>query len=957
MVAKKRGLRAEVYHGARVRASPRVRRAPLLARAKKFLLWTGAVFDTIPTLRSHQLRRMVRTPAPETPSMTHEEARRPVSRLWLRAFAGIVAVLSAAPSTAGVLPLEPIGPESPYAAVSTAGTALRKPVSAFETEHGVYELDLVASSIRVWPRGTMDGELVGSRFHGIDASGNGKAFENPKRMTKKAGGNLIAVVDADVTNENLGKMPGVSFYEFAETVGTDGVLSSVTFTFKGRFEHDLFRYAEDVAFFPDGADFSVAVAVTYENNYAMAGETRQSWIALGSGGFDSVELAGAVFAVRDKAAYTNTEPVVSWPTTLAVGSDSSIWAGSRSMGSVLRYDAEGVDYTTEVVHWTWVYELEGGPTGYAGGSGHYEPEIDPNPCAVADFVVGELDESGSENNRIGAPGGIRIWGDSPVGELLLVADTDNNRIVAFDAAGNECFRVGSKGSLPGEFTNPQDVWVNDDGTELVVADFGNGRVQIFSLEGVAAAVESYDLSGFTTFSWEDKDHTVARTNAVFYSESDSVPVTNWLVAASASRTNRTYSVSVESDPAGAVALVTETVDLPAGATRAPIVFYALDGSAAGTPCTISVGGVERSFTISNVPPSFATGSGGSWTDPAYAHSFAYSDEAAATVANADFEIRQVGSEIHFHAKAADVAADDSVDAPLSYEWRIVGTKAAALVLARTYYTNVVETGIPPTRTFVRIPEDEALSFPAGENGGRLYIVTNEMLNVKTNYSPIIGSNLFDVQLVTNSWELVVTTNELFESVVATTNRYPSTWAGLFFDGTDYDSYLDADVTLTGPDVEFSTMEQDCLYFAMLTVSDKDGSSVRSIDTANRVYWCFQPTGDSPLPDGATYLARFTDVSGTNVAFVVFVESGDPSPSDQLFLRYAASLEGPWKDLFALKPGIMLINHANVSGQRVSFPTPNRTAREWLVETDGTLDVLFVYDDEPDDDVRFYRIFQ
>ncbi len=883
--------------------------------------------------------------------MTHEAARQPVSRLWLRAFAGIVAVISASPSKAGVLSLEPIGPEAPYAAVAS-GSALRKPVSAFATERGVYELDQVAKAIRVWPRGTMDGELTASRFKGIDASGNGRSFENPKRMTKRAGGNLIAVVDADVPNENLGKMPGVSFYEFTENVGADGVLASVAFTFKGRFEHDLFRYAEDVAFFPDGAEFDVAVAVTYENVYSISGEARQSWIALGSGGFESPELADVFFAVRDKAAYTNTEPVGAWPTTLAVGADSSVWAGSRSMGSVLRYDAEGGDYATEVVHWTWVYELDGGPVGWSGG-GHYEPEIDPNPCAVADFVVGELDEAGSENNRIGAPGGIRIWGDSPVGELLLVADTDNDRVVAFDEAGNECFRFGSKGSLPGEFTNPQDVWVNDAGTELVVADFGNGRVQIFSLEGVAAAVESYDLSGFTTSTWEDKDHTVARTNAVFYSESDSVPVTNWLVAASASRTNRTYSVSVESDPAGAVDLVTETVELPAGETRAPIVFYALDGSAEGTSCTIVVGGAEGSFTISNVPPSLSTGSGGSWSDPSYAHSYAYSDEAVAEAANADFEVRRVGSEIHFHARAADVAADD----PLAYEWRVVGTSATALVLERTYYTNVVESGVPPTRTFVRIPEDEALSMPAGENGGRLYIVTNEVLNVKTNYTPIVGSNLFDIQLVTNSWELVVTTNELFSSVVATTNKYPSTWARLIFGGNDYDSFLDEDVTLQGADAEFRANE-GLLYFAILTVTDKDGASVRTIDQANGAYWCFQSTGGTgPGPSGATYTAAFTDVSATNVAFLVVVESGEPSPSDQIFLRRAASLDGPWEDLFTLKPGSMLINHSTVSGQRVPFPTPAKTAREWLVATEDVLDVLFVYDGVPEDAVRFYRIFQ
>lgn len=900
-------------------------------------------------------------PPPESLSMTHEAAIRPVSRLWLRAFAGIVAVLFGAPSTraGAVLNLSPADTNAIYAAVAS-GSPQRKPVSAFATEKGVYELDQVTKKIRVWPRSARKGELENSRFNGADAGGN-HSFSNPKRMTKKPGENLIAVVDASVYNENLGLVPGVSFYEFEETIGSDGDLASVEFTFKGRFEHKLFRYAEDVAFFPDGAAFDVAVAVTYENVQGVDDEARQSWIALGSGGLESPALADVFFAARDKAAYTNAEPVAAWPTTLAVGGDSAIWAGSRSMGSVLRYDAVGGDYTTEVVRWTWVYELDGGPTGYASDRGHYEPSADPNPCGVVDFIVGEMDQSGSENNHIGAPGGIRIWENSPAGRLLLVADTDNNRVVAFDAAGNEAFRFGTKGSLPGEFTNPHDVWVNDAGTELVVADYGNGCVQIFALDGVSEALESYELSGFTTVEWEDKYETIARTNAVFYFESDSIPVTNWLVAASASTSNRTYAVSVESDPAGAVSLVSDSVVIPAGATRAPIVFYVLDGVAGGTPCTIRVGGEEGSFTISNVPPSLATGSEGSWTNiAAYAHSYAYADEVAATVANAEFEIRLVESEaIHFHARAADVGADE----PLSYEWRIVGTTTNMLVVEKTYYTNFVATAVKeflgetnnPPKTFVQIPEETALSFPDGPNGGKLYIVTNEMLSVSTNYVKNFYTGLYEPQLATNNWELVVTTNELFESVVETIYRNPASWAHLFFDGNDADSFIEEDTTLTGSDPEFSPTE-GVLYFAMLTVTDKDGASVRTVDTAADVYWCFQSTGGTPPPDGAIYAATFTDVSGTNVAFVLTIVSGEPAGTDQVSLQYAKSLSEPWSTLFQFKPGVLIRGGSAVSGDSVTFVTREK-ANAWLTPGSDSLDVLFVYAEDPKDGIRFYQITQ
>lgn len=899
--------------------------------------------------------------------MTHAAARRSVSRLWLRAFAGIVAVLVVAPAPAAVLELTAVESEAPYAAVAS-GSPQRKPVSAFATEKGVYELDQVTKQIRVWPRSARKGELTRSRFDGADASDGGIPFSDPRRMTKKPGANVIAVVDASVYNENLGLMPGVSFYEFEETIGSDGDLASVAFTFKGRFEHKLFRYAEDVAFFPDGADYDVAVSATYENVQGVDDEARQSWIALGRGGLESPELADVFFAVRDKAAYTNAEPVAAWPTTLAVGGDSSIWAGSRSMGSVLRYDSAGGDYTTEVVHWTWVYELDGGPTGYASDRGHYEPSVDPNPCGVVDFIVGELDEAGSENNHIGAPAGIRVWGDSPAGPLLLVADTDNNRVVAFDAAGNESFRFGAKGSLPGEFSNLQDVWVNDDGTELVVADYGNGRVQVFSLEGVAEALEAYGLSGFTTVEWEDKGETIARTNAVFYFESDSVPVTNWLVAASASRTNRTYAVSVESDPAGVVELVTDPVVLPAGATRAPVIFFAHDGVAGGTPCTIRIGDEAGSFTVSNKPPSLATGSEGSWTnswtDPAYAQSFAYSDDMAPEAANADFEIRQVGYQVRFHAKAADVAADG----PLAYEWRIVGTTNAVLTLEKTFYTNAVKStqldegtaledntgGVPTTWWNVRIPEEEALLLPDGPNGGKLYIVTNEMLSVSTNYVLNFYTHRYEPQLATNSWELVVTTNELFESVVETVYRDPSSWAHLFFDGDDFNGFISENVPLEGPDVTFEPT-RGTLYFAILTVTDKDGATTRSIDSANDVYWCFLT--DEVRPP-ARYAAVFTGVSPSNVAFHVSVADGIPVETDELSLQYAKYLSGPWSLLYPLPAGAWIVKNDGKAAEPVTLETGEPALLDVIPDDHAwTLDVFFLYEAVPDDESRFYRITQ
>ena len=884
--------------------------------------------------------------------MTHETARRTVSRFWLVAFAGIVAAGGLSARARDL----PVRVQLPGASFAAAGAANRRPVSAFATAAGVYELDLALKKIRVWPR-TARGSEIGAGFDGVDGAGNGVKFSNPKRMAKRAGSNLVAVVDASVANENLGLVPGVSFYEFSETVDEAGELKRVDFVFKGRFEHPLFRYAEDAAFAPAGSAFDVAVAATYENVASVDGEARQSWIVFGTG-VESPVLTDAVFAVRDKAAYTNTEPVVSWPTTLAVDPDgSTVWAGSRSMASVLRYDGPGGDYVTPVVRWTWVYELDGGPTGHSGG-GHYEPAVDPNPCAVADSVVGELDEAGSVKSRIGRPGGLRIWDAGAAGKLLVVADTDNHRVVAFDEGGVERFRFGEKGSRAGQFTNPADVWVNDDGTEIVVADTGNGRVQVFSLLDEAGDPVDVGpdptvwLEGFTTVVWEDGARTVARTNAVFHWESDYDPVTNWLVAAAAWSTDRTFAVSAESSAPGAVRLAADAVVLPAGETRVPVVFHALDGVADGTLCTIRVGDLEGTFAISNAPPSLRTGNESSIGAAFDSGSFAWAEEAVAedSASGSEFGIRLVGRQVHFHAKAFDVAADG----PLEYEWHVIGTKSGVLTVDRTWYTNVVETGIPPTRTVVRLPEAEALLLPEGPNGGRLLVSTNEILSVTTEYVKTLGSNVYEPRLVTNAWELVVTTNELFATTVRTTYRNEADWAHLFFDGSDVDGFIHENVTLAGADAVFDT-DTNVLYFAILTVTDKDGASVRTLDTVNETYWCFKSL---ERRDPAAYAAVFTDVSGTNFAFRLSVTNGIPTEDDWVSVQYASLLAGPWNLLYPLNAGSNIVKNASASGEPVVFETGEAARADFVPDSVAfTLDAAFFYETEPASSTRFYRVVQ
>ena len=65
---------------------------------------------------------------------------------------------------------------------------------------------------------------------------------------------------------------------------------------------------------------------------------------------------------------------------------------------------------------------------------------------------------------------------------ILVADSGNNRIQAFDDIGNFVAAYGSAGSGPGQFNNPQGMVV-DHGGRVIVADSGNNRLQVLNFNG------------------------------------------------------------------------------------------------------------------------------------------------------------------------------------------------------------------------------------------------------------------------------------------------------------------------------------------------------------------------------------------------------------------------------------------------------------------------------------------
>jgi hypothetical protein len=73
-------------------------------------------------------------------------------------------------------------------------------------------------------------------------------------------------------------------------------------------------------------------------------------------------------------------------------------------------------------------------------------------------------------------------GDSDTAGRILVVDSLNDRLQAFDVLGNFVASFGTPGTGPGQFQSPQGL-ACDGHSRVVVADSGNGRLQVLSFDG------------------------------------------------------------------------------------------------------------------------------------------------------------------------------------------------------------------------------------------------------------------------------------------------------------------------------------------------------------------------------------------------------------------------------------------------------------------------------------------
>jgi tripartite motif-containing protein 71 len=103
--------------------------------------------------------------------------------------------------------------------------------------------------------------------------------------------------------------------------------------------------------------------------------------------------------------------------------------------------------------------------------------------SITQGVVEVFSPTGTLMSTIGASANMRMPFDdalSPNGNILYVADTNNNRIDEFNPSnGSFLGSWGSKGSGNGQFLNPQGIVVDPSGN-IYVNDYGNDRIEVFA---------------------------------------------------------------------------------------------------------------------------------------------------------------------------------------------------------------------------------------------------------------------------------------------------------------------------------------------------------------------------------------------------------------------------------------------------------------------------------------------
>ena len=300
---------------------------------------------------------------------------------------------------------------------------------------------------------------------------------------------------------------------------------------------------------------------TYETNSYLSAGTDVAF--LGDAGL-VVSLAGSeqvagvsgllVFDLSDPSADALVFPVTGLGGEIS-GIDvdhatGDIYAAVPSRGAVYRISSPGGTVSS------WLGAAAGTAIGEDDGTG---------AAPAWSVAAGEPGVSSAEFSYLARPSDVSVWTPASAGEtLLLVPDAvADGRVAAFDLSSNAVFYA--KLALGDPLKRPSGVFGIDGEDNIVVADTDNGRTLLAKVDfsevesSEILAVESSAIDG--SFSFPESD---AVSNVVSF-------------AVAQSRSDRTYRVSVASDPDGAVELCSATAVVPADETTGSFAFFGRDG--------------------------------------------------------------------------------------------------------------------------------------------------------------------------------------------------------------------------------------------------------------------------------------------------------------------------------------------------------------------------------------------
>jgi DNA-binding beta-propeller fold protein YncE len=108
-----------------------------------------------------------------------------------------------------------------------------------------------------------------------------------------------------------------------------------------------------------------------------------------------------------------------------------------------------------------------------------------SPAGKVLMTLGKEGVSGNGPDTFDRPTGVAI---APNGDIFVSDGHDPNahnsaRIVKFSPDGKFIKAWGRKGSAPGEFDEPHDIFIGGTQNRLYVADRRNNRIQVFDLDG------------------------------------------------------------------------------------------------------------------------------------------------------------------------------------------------------------------------------------------------------------------------------------------------------------------------------------------------------------------------------------------------------------------------------------------------------------------------------------------